>query len=189
MQVHPAALTNNPKGFNIAHTSEEPVFRDLAKYPERAERYVDAMSFFSNSPGFEPTHVLDNYPWDAGNEVIVDVGGCHGSISIAIARRFPSLRCIVQDLPDVVAEGLTKLPTELTERVTFMAHDFFKEQPVIGADVYYFRWIMHDWSDKYAIQILRSLVPALKPGAKVLVSDYVLPAPGSVSAYKERKLR
>lgn len=147
------------------------------------------MSFFSNSPGFEPTHVVDNYPWDGGNEVVVDVGGCHGSFSIAIARRFPSLRCIVQDLPDVVAEGRASRPAELTERVTFMAHDFFQEQPVRGADVYYLRWIMHDWSDKYAIQILRCLIPALKPGAKVLVSDYVLPEPGSVSAYKERTLR
>lgn len=70
-----------------------------------------------------------------------------------------------------------------------MAHEFFAEQPVQGADVYYFRCILHDWSDKYAIRILRSLIPALKVGARILLSEYVVPEPGEISSYQERVLR
>lgn len=70
-----------------------------------------------------------------------------------------------------------------------MAHDFFTEQPVVGADVYLFRWIMHNWSDKYCVKILRCLIPALKPGAKIIVNDNVLPQPGEVSKWKESRLR
>ncbi|KAL8805329.1 MAG: hypothetical protein Q9182_002003 [Xanthomendoza sp. 2 TL-2023] len=70
-----------------------------------------------------------------------------------------------------------------------MAHDFFQEQPIKGAEIYTLRWILHDWSDKYAARILRALIPALKPGAKVLVLESVLPAPGELSAYQEKAYR
>jgi hypothetical protein len=35
----------------------------------------------------------------------VDVGGGAGATSLAVARKFPELNIIVQDLPTVVAEG------------------------------------------------------------------------------------
>ncbi len=120
---------------------------------------------------------------------MVDVGGSHGSISIAIARSFPSLHFIVQDRPQVVQEGEAKLPADLQDRVTFMEHDFFNEQPVKYADIYLLRWILHDWSDAYAVRILRALVPALKPGARVLICEQVLPEPETLSPYQARGLR
>ena len=70
-----------------------------------------------------------------------------------------------------------------------MVHDFFKPQPVSGADVYFFRWIFHNWSDKYCIQILRNLIPALKRGARVIISDAVLPEPGEIPKKLESQMR
>jgi hypothetical protein len=29
-----------------------------------------------------------------------------------------------------------------------------------GPEGYFLRWILHDWSDKYALKILRALIPA-----------------------------
>lgn len=162
----------------------------MAKHPARQKRYANAMRWFQTDPAHDPIHVVDNYPWESlGNGTVVDVGGSHGAVSVAIAQRCPSLRCIVQDLPHVVADARTKIPPSLTDQVTFMAHDFFTEQPVRDADVYYMRWILHDWSDKYAIRILRSLIPALKVGARIVLSEFVLPEPGEMSPYDERKLR
>ncbi|KAL8652271.1 MAG: hypothetical protein Q9226_004340, partial [Calogaya cf. arnoldii] len=55
------------------------------------------------------------------------------------------------DLPKVIEDAhITKMPAELADRVSFMVHHMFTEQPVKDADVYYFRWIFHDWSDKDA---------------------------------------
>jgi hypothetical protein len=49
----------------------------------------------------------------------------------------------------------------------------FEPQPVVGADIYMLKWILHDWPDAESVAILKALVPALKPGARVLFIDYV----------------
>lgn len=95
----------------------------------------------------------------------------------------------MQDLPQPIQEGRVNLPSELADRVEFMEHDFFTEQPVKGADVYFFRWIFHNWSDKYSIKILKNLVLTLKKGARVVVNEFCLPEPGTVHLEVERTLR
>lgn len=150
------------------------------------DRFANAMSMISAGEGFEPFHLVDVYPWDTAKaKVFVDVGGSCGTSSIAIAQHCPSIRCIVQDLPEVVSKGKSALSPELRSRIEFMPHDFFKEQPVKDADVYFFRWIFHDWSDKYCVKILRNTIPALKAGARIIISEFVVPPPGVASAYQE----
>lgn len=72
-----------------------------------------------------------------------------------------------------------------------MAHDFMKEQPsaIHGVDVFLLRAILHNWSDKCAIRILRNLIPAMKPGSKIIINDIVIPEPGTVPPMFERPLR
>lgn len=148
------------------------------------------MTFYSNGAGLEAHHILKGYDWSSlGESTIVDVGGSHGTLSIAIAQAFPSLRCVVQDRPHVIGLGQENLPSDLHDRVSFMAHDFFEEQPLRGAEIYTLRWILHDWPDKYAVRILQRLIPALKPGAKVLVLEQVLPSVGELSRYQEKAYR
>lgn len=189
----PSSEEPNESGFNIASDTSDPVYTALSKDDQRTKRFADAMTFFHSRPGLEVSYLLDNYNWKSiGNEadgsaLVVDVGGSHGYVSIEIAQRFPSIECIVQDLPEVVAEAI--VPPHLIGRVRFMAHDFFTEQPIHGADVYCFRWILHNWSDKYAIRILRALVPALKHGARVIVSEICMPGHGELPLYHERSLR
>jgi hypothetical protein len=103
---------------------------------------------------------------------------------IALTQKYPSLNCVVQDLPSTIESRLAK-----EGRVKFMAHDFFEPQPVKNADVYFFRWIFHNWSDGYCIRILRALIPALKPQAAILIMDGCLPEPGVLSLGRERKIR
>lgn len=95
---------------------------------------------------------------------------------------------MVQDLEPVIREAREKVSADVADRITFMAHDFFRPQP-IQADVYFFRWILHNWSDAYCVRILRALVPALQPGAKVMVSEAVLPGPGGLPTRMEAVVR
>ena len=134
--------------------------------------------------------MVNSYPWNGlEHATVVDVGGSHGAMSYALAERLPHLTCVVQDLPEVAAKASKSVPPELAHRVSFMPHDFFTQQPVVGADMYLFRWVMHDWSDKYAINILRALIPALKYGARVVINEFVLPEPGTMSPFQERFYR
>ena len=96
------------------------------------------------------------------------------------------LKCVVQDLPQLEGGFNAVVPDDLKPRVTFQVHDFFTPQPVKDADVYFFRLILHDWPDKYAIKILQNTVPAMKNGARVIVVDIVQPPPGGAPAWKER---
>lgn len=86
------------------------------------------------------------------------------------------------------SEILDKVPAHLSDRIKLTTHDFFDNQPVV-AEAYFLRHILHDYSDQYAIKILRALVPALRHGARVIVNEAVLPGPGSVSRGEERSLR
>ena len=150
-------------------------------------RFKDAMSFTQTIPGLQNSYVVKSFNWASlGNGLVVDVGGSHGLVSMNIAREFPSLRFIVQDLPSVIEDAKMKVPADLADRVTFLAHDMFTEQPVKGADVYYFRWILHDWSDKYCVKILKSFIPALKPGARILFSEICLEPPSILPIRQER---
>ena len=120
----------------------------------------------------------------------IQLGGSQGHVSIAIASKFPSLKFFVQELPSMRAPSVvgSLIPEELKSRVELTTHDFFTPQPV-RAEVYFFRWIFHNWSDTYAIKILQALVPAMKPGARVLIADGILPVPGSVGGMEEKSIR
>lgn len=61
------------------------------------------------------------------------------------------------------------------------AHDFFAPQPVKSPAVFLLRCILHDWSDEYAIKILRQLRDAAGPKTQLLVIEslmsYACPTP------------
>ena len=190
MEKWPGSEEPNETGFNIANQTDAMFYGEIKKHPARAKRAADAMSFMQSGPNRSIHHLIENYDWgNAAEGQLVDIGGSRGSVALEIARRLPAIKCVVQDLPEVIAGA--EVPDDLkgTGRVTFMAHDFFTEQPVKGADIYHLRWILHNWPEKYCIKILRNLIPALKKGARILVSETCLPSYGEWSRHEERPRR
>lgn len=144
------------------------------------------MSFFITGDAYSLRHLTDAYPWSSiGPGTVVDLGGSQGDAAFALARKYPELHVIVQELPEVIAAS----KKEPGLNVSFMAHDFFEDQPIKHADVYLYRWILHNWPDKYCVMILKALIPALKRGSRVLVMDFVMPPFGTLPNGIERKLR
>lgn len=84
----------------------------------------------------------------------------------------------MQDLTGLEEKFHAARPAELADRVSFMAHDFFTSQPVKGADVFFLRKILHDWSDDYALKILQQITPVMKPGSRILIAEAVAPPTG-----------
>jgi ubiquinone/menaquinone biosynthesis C-methylase UbiE len=158
--------------------------------PERVKRFADAMHFLHSDSGFQPEFMINSYDFGSLSDgIFVDVGGSTGHVSVMLARKYPRTNCIVQDMPATVEAGRQQLPNDVKDRVSFMSHDFWSEQPVKGADAYYFRWAFHDWSDSLCLKILRQLIPALKAGARVLINDVCIPSPGKMSPYQEQRIR
>jgi hypothetical protein len=52
-----------------------------------------------------------------------------------------------------------------------------------------FRWVLHNWPDVHVQRILRALIPALKPGAKIIIFDEIMPPAGTMSLSVERYQR
>jgi hypothetical protein len=48
---------------------------------------------------------------------------------------------------------------------------------------------MHNYSTPYAVKLIKNLVPALKPGARVLIMDHCLREPGAENPWDERQIR
>jgi hypothetical protein len=174
LEANPSASEPTQTGFTVANntTDIEPMFVTFGKSPLRAKRMGGAMTSLTGGVGYEMSFLLTMYPWSSlpPTATIVDVGGSHGFVCVELAKQYPEMKFVVQDLPKTVASA----PKDVDSRIQFQAHDFFTTQPVKGADVYLFRWILHNHSDKYSIKMLHALIPALKKGARVVINDHCL---------------
>lgn len=124
----------------------------------------------------------------ADQPLLVDIGGGRGHELLAFRERFPEPmapgQLVLEDLPDVLEEARAGQQGNLDARgIATVPYDFFtEEQPVKNARVYYFKYVLHDWSDEKAAVIFRNLRPAMKPGfSRVLIEEYILPDLGSRS--------
>ncbi|KAL8713750.1 MAG: hypothetical protein Q9220_002276 [cf. Caloplaca sp. 1 TL-2023] len=168
------------------------MFQYLKSHPDKAEQFALAMKFYTGSVrGNSESFLVEGYPWDSlgTGATVVDAGGSDGHVSMSLAGKHPDIHFVVQDLPDVIELAAKRVPPDLDYGlVECMPHDFFTTQSMI-ADVYLFRWVFHDWPDKYVINILRQTVPALKKGAKIVVNESLCPEPGSLPLSMERTVR
>jgi hypothetical protein len=189
MAKWPGSNEPDETGYNLAAGITDTYFEGLEKDTVRSKRFDEVMTFTHNGGAFERAGLVKHYDWQSiSNGIVVELGGSQGTMCFDLARSFPNMKCISQDLPAVVEAA--SVPEDLQGRVQLMPHDFFTEQPIKNADAYLFRWIFHDWSDKYSIQILRNLIPALKNGARIIIGELCLPEPGkATSMVVERRMR
>jgi len=120
------------------------------------------------------------YPWQQlGRATVIDVGGGEGHVAVNLARLFPRLQFVVQDLELNIDGAARTISAEVSDRVRFEVHDFWTVQPapMPGTVVYFMRWILHDWHDDDCVMILRQLLPGLKNTQnRLLIAEAVLPS-------------
>jgi predicted O-methyltransferase YrrM len=196
MRTYGTSMKPTDTAWALANDAHRPMVEELeAEHPERAAQFAAFMKYnWSVQQPLQP--LIDNFDWaKLGAQHVVDVGGGMGHASIALAKAFPELKFTVQDFEKVVKTGErmfleeTEEQPELRNRISFMAHDAFENQPIEGAGVYLLRSVFHDWPDESCVAILQGLVPALRRGATVLINDYVMPGPGELDLLSERRAR
>ncbi|KAI8956621.1 S-adenosyl-L-methionine-dependent methyltransferase [Daldinia sp. FL1419] len=166
-------------------------FDYIAEDEKRVARFRSAMGVSTKAPAFSSSYFVDTLPWankDQCPETVVDIGGAGGEVIQRILRTYPNVKKgSVLDLPEVVAGA--KVPEDLENRLEYKTYNFLTETMTDYADVYIFRHIFHDWSDKYATKILKNLAPALKKGSKIWLSEVVLPSLSNENRLKDRMQR
>jgi SAM-dependent methyltransferase len=148
-----------------------PFFDYLAQRPQEAAQFSEAMVGIH---GAEPPAVADAYDFSAFGS-IVDVGGATGNMLAYILERHPQVKGILFDRPHVVTAAPALLRAKGVEsRVTIEPGNFFDNVPA-GADAYVLSHIIHDWNEDQCLTILGNCRKAMKPGARLLIVEFVLP--------------
>lgn len=180
--------------FKLGQNSSEDFYTWMDTHPVQQRAFHNFMKEqFASLPtwldvvSFATEFAKDSQPDDV---VFVDVGGGNGSQCAALKRSLPELggRVVLQDHSYVLEKALEVGGMEK------MSYDFFTEQPVkgrsegpedlhcsksaesdrLGARVYYFRQIIHNFDDAACVRILGSQVPALGPHSVIVIDDKVL---------------
>lgn len=190
----PGSTVPNQTAFNAAFDTELPLYEYIAGQPELHKLFGRVMDAVGSSPNSDLSHLIKAFDWAGlATATVVDVGGSIGHSCVALAKEFPQLELVVQDIPHVVEAGIKAVREQnggdIASRIRFQPHDFFTPQPVKGAGVYLFRQILHNWNLDNSAKILKSTVEAMSPGSHLLIMDFVLPEPGTILSVTERELR
>lgn len=123
--------------------------------------------------------LLDVYDFGRFDHV-VDLGGGDGSLLAVVLDRHPALRGTLFDRPDVIARSSDfRAGLACADRLQAVDGDFFDRVPADG-DLYLLKWILHDWSDTAAVDILKSCRRAMRPTGRILVAELII-GPGYAS--------
>jgi len=106
---------------------------------------------------------------------VIDVGGCHGAYSMALAHRYPRLRATVFELPRVVPVARRVIAEAgMAGRVTVQEGDFQKGGLGQGYDLALVFGVLNGEPPESRPALIRKVFAALKPGGQIVLRDFVL---------------
>jgi len=146
-------------------------FELMGRTPENVAKFNAAMTELTR---LVTPDILRAYDF-SGISHLMDVGGGSGELLGAIAQQNRKLRGTVFDLPrcaDAANGHLRQIG--ISDRVEFVAGDFFKSVPAI-ADAIILKSVIHDWNDARSVSILRNCHLALPNGGKLLLVERLMP--------------
>jgi hypothetical protein len=138
----------------------------FASHPEEGRLFNEAMTAKAHG---QIVGVLGAYDF-SGFGVIGDIGGGRGHLLKAVLARAQQARGVLFDLPHVIEAAADVA----SDRMTLQAGDFFKG-PLPACDAYLIMEVIHDWDDGQARTILRNVLSAAPPHAKLLVVEAMVP--------------
>jgi len=155
--------------FRLVHGTD--IWSYRAQRPEELAIFDGAMTSIT---GLVDAAALDAYDFGRFGEV-VDVGGGRGALLAAILARHETIKGVLFDQPDVVANAGALLD-RFGERCAVVGGSFFETVPA-GADAYLLKAILHDWEDPECVAILRVIRQALPAHGVVLALERDLGGP------------
>ncbi|MGE5830896.1 MAG: methyltransferase [Micromonosporaceae bacterium] len=150
-------------------------YRYLDANPEAARTFNQAMG----DQGVLPSLSTCDF---TGVDTLVDVGGGDGALLVDVLTTHPRMRAVLFERPDALQRARARLAgADLADRVEFVEGDFFDSVPA-GGDAYVLARVLHNWTDEHAVELLRRVHTAMRPGARLFVLENLLPEVGEPAA-------
>lgn len=147
------------------------IFQYLAEHPEDAAFFDAEISAVSTTLAVSVVPVYDFTRFGT----VVDVGGGRGGLLAAILAANPNLQGVLFDKSAVVVGAEEVFSSaQVLDRCKVVSGDFFDSVPE-GGDAYLLSYVIHNWDDDHAVQILGRCRAAIANTGCVLLVEPVLP--------------
>ncbi|KAI4320177.1 hypothetical protein MLD38_033683 [Melastoma candidum] len=141
------------------------IFQYMKEDPQLNTYFNNAMADLS---AIQTRKILEVYDGFEGITTLVDVGGGKGATLHAIISKYPSIKGINFDLPQVI-EHAPAYPG-----IEHVGGDMFVCVPK-GGDAILIKCTCHNWSDESCIKFLKNCYDSLPPKGKVVIIDFIMP--------------
>ena len=132
---------------------------------------ADYSALMAASQPLVADEILDAHPLQR-HHCLMDVGGGEGVFAAAAAHRWPHLRLVVFDLPEVAHRAQGRLAAlGLAGRATAVGGDFCTDALPTGADVISLVRVVHDHDDHRVMALLHAARRALPPHGVLLLAE------------------
>lgn len=132
--------------------------------------------------------LVESYDF-TGSKLVVDIGGGEGVLISSVLKANPHLHGILFDRPSAIRGAKGFLEAEgVAGRCKLVGGDFFRAVPDRG-DLYILKWVLDDWRDNEAFQILKNIRRSMNPQqGRVLVIEQLMPQDNQPSPAKSLDL-
>ncbi|XP_028760620.1 isoliquiritigenin 2'-O-methyltransferase-like [Neltuma alba] len=141
-----------------------PMYEYAKSDPTWNKTFNKAMANFCN---IEMGRILELYKGFEGISTLVDVGGGTGQNLKMIVSKYPSIKGVNFDLPQVI-QNAPSLPG-----IEHVGGDMFESVP--KGDAIILKAVCHNWSDENSIRVLKKCHEALPEKGKVIVMEFIMP--------------
>ena len=106
---------------------------------------------------------------------LLDIGGASGTWTVAFLRAAPEARATLFDLPDVIPLAEQRIAdVRLSDRVAFIAGDYFEDELPGGADFAWLSGVAHQNSRKQNRALFAKIHTALQANGVLVIRDVVM---------------
>ncbi|MCB4859653.1 class I SAM-dependent methyltransferase [Sphingobium sp. PNB] len=142
----------------------------MAERPELGDRFSRYMHAFAKhlAPDLVDLSELPARPLR-----LLDLGGSHGTHSMAFCRRFPELQAVIVDLETALADTSARITYEgFADRISVRNGDIRECDWGEGYDLALYLSVAHNMSIDENRRIFRRLGSVLRPGGVLIIHDY-----------------
>ena len=135
--------------------------------------------------------ILSDWEPPEENITFCDIGGGMGTTAAIFLEHYPNMYGMVFDQESVSERSKAFMAERgLADRSKTVGGNFFESFPsALGdCDVFFLKFILHDWGDKESIKILSNIKSVAKPGAKIVLTEQVLDTGSGASMETSKSL-